>query len=230
MTPRRSGAITGGHDRAMADEPQAPPVVGPGAPGFDPFEPVPGNCNSRKTDGSGLCRHEAGWRTDHLGFGQCRFHAGCTPAGAAHGQRLREEHQLGPLLEAERAKIGEHPDAFAGMLELVRYGWAWCRMLERRVDELDETAQDLHAPDAHGDQRPHVLVGMLMEARREHRRNCEAAIRAGIAERMVALAEDQAEAMAALIRGVLADLGHDLEQPETAAIVRRHLRALPSAS
>lgn len=35
-------------------------------------------CNARKTDGSGYCKHEAGWGTDHSGHGRCRFHGGNT--------------------------------------------------------------------------------------------------------------------------------------------------------
>ena len=35
-------------------------------------------CNARKTDGSGYCKHEAGWGTDHAGHGRCRFHGGNT--------------------------------------------------------------------------------------------------------------------------------------------------------
>lgn len=43
-------------------------------PTKDPDE----HCNARKTDGSGYCQHEAGWGTDHLGHGRCKFHGGNT--------------------------------------------------------------------------------------------------------------------------------------------------------
>lgn len=36
-------------------------------------------CNARKTQGSGYCKHEAGWGTDHKGVGRCKFHGGNTP-------------------------------------------------------------------------------------------------------------------------------------------------------
>lgn len=35
-------------------------------------------CNARKTDGSGYCKHESGWGTDHFGHGRCRYHGGNT--------------------------------------------------------------------------------------------------------------------------------------------------------
>lgn len=190
--------------------------------------PVEGRCNAKRTDGSGaLCRRYAGQGTEHSGIGQCSKHGGCTPSANTHAAKVREHQILGPILEAYRERIGEHPDPYEGMLEVVRFGWAWMRMLEARVAELHDGDGDLFLDDHQGDGRPHVLVAMALEARREHRRNCEAAIRAGIAERMVSLAEDQAEAMATFMRGVLTELGHELEDPAVAGVVRRHLHALP---
>lgn len=192
--------------------------------------PIEGRCNARRTDGSGdLCRRYAGQATDHPGIGTCSKHGGCTPAANQHAAKVRQEQILGPILEQYRDRIGEHPDPYEGMLEVVRFGWAWMRMLEARVAELHDGEGELFLDDHQGDHRPHVLIGMLERARREHRHNCEAAIRAGIAERMVSLAEDQAEAMATFMRGVLTELGHELEDPAVAGIVRRHLHALPSA-
>lgn len=197
----------------------------------EPKEPVEGRCNARKVDGSGdLCRRYAGQGTEHAGIGSCSKHGGCTSSQNTRAQRIREEQILGPLLETYRDRIGDHPDPYEGMLEVVRYGWAWLRMLEARVGELKDGAGELWVEDHAGDARPHVLVAMVAEARREHRRNCESAIRAGIAERMVSLAEDQADSMALLIRAVLTELGHELEDPEVAQVVRRHLRALPGGA
>ena len=41
-------------------------------------------CNARKTDGSGYCRHEAGWGTDHTGHGRCKYHGGNTQNQEKH--------------------------------------------------------------------------------------------------------------------------------------------------
>jgi len=45
------------------------------------LEPKDANeyCNARKTDGSGYCKHTAGWGTDHTGHGRCRYHGGNVP-------------------------------------------------------------------------------------------------------------------------------------------------------
>src|SRR3954469_22956928 len=44
-------------------------------------------CTAQTRNG-GTCRLAAGHGTDHPGFG-CRLHTGNTPAGRAHGARLR---------------------------------------------------------------------------------------------------------------------------------------------
>jgi len=38
-------------------------------------------CNARKTDGSGHCGQPAGWGTDHVGHGRCKYHGGDSPNG-----------------------------------------------------------------------------------------------------------------------------------------------------
>jgi len=45
-------------------------------------------CGGERPQGD-LCRHVAGWGTDHVGFGECRLHGGSTPAG-----RRRAEEEL----------------------------------------------------------------------------------------------------------------------------------------
>ena len=36
-------------------------------------------CNAVKTDGSGHCQQPAGFGTDHVGHGRCKYHGGSTP-------------------------------------------------------------------------------------------------------------------------------------------------------
>lgn len=193
----------------------------------DPWAEIEGRCNARKVTGTGLCRNGAGKGTDHPGVGTCIKHLGNTANHRRAAEKIRQAQVLGPLLQRHRDQLGDNPDPYAGVLEVVRNGWAWVRVLEARVDELvDQHHVDgpdgLYAPDHQGDHRPHVLVTMLVDARREHRRNCAEAIRAGIAERIVAIEEDRAVLMAQIIRGVLEELGA-WDRPETPDVVRRHL-------
>ena len=37
-------------------------------------------CGARRRQSDGTCRKQAGWGTDHFGFGRCRLHGGATPA------------------------------------------------------------------------------------------------------------------------------------------------------
>jgi hypothetical protein len=55
-------------------------------------------CGASNRDGS-VCKHQAGWGTDHAGFGKCKQHTGSTPGGvkaaakerAAWQQRILDE-------------------------------------------------------------------------------------------------------------------------------------------
>ena len=101
----------------------------------DPWEPVDGRCNARKTDGSGLCRHTAGRNTGHVGIGACSKHGGKTPNGEKAGARVRQAQQLKALLDEHKALIGDVVDPLAAVMEVVRSTWAWRRVLEMRAGE-----------------------------------------------------------------------------------------------
>lgn len=46
-------------------------------------------CGATKCGGDKTpCRHEAGWGTDHPGFGPCKLHGGCTPTLVKHAAKL----------------------------------------------------------------------------------------------------------------------------------------------
>jgi len=56
-------------------------------------EPADGKCNSPLPNRPGaLCRHPAGFRTDHPGLGNCYRHGGSSPNGRKHADRLANEH------------------------------------------------------------------------------------------------------------------------------------------
>lgn len=192
----------------------------------DPWEPHEGLCNARKTDGSGLCRNTAGKGTDHPGDGTCRKHLGNTPNAKAAAAKARQARELSELMAAERERLGDNPDPNEGVMEVVRWRWAYRRVVEGLVEELLDRAGATGAGEAlYGEERPHVLVAMLHEATEAHLKACRIAIEAGIAERQLRIAEDRIELLAQVIRGVLVDLGvWDL--PETPAVVKRHLRSV----
>lgn len=205
----------------------------------DPWQPVDGKCNARKTDGSGLCRHRAGWNTDHTGIGQCSKHGGRTPSANMHAGKVRLATSIGELLERHKPAIDE-VDPVQGLLEVVRSTWGMRRVLEGLVAELmDQPAGELldidgeggmvvaqrglYGPDRFFDQKSHVLVTMLREWTMEHARACKLAIDAGIEERRIRVAEAHMELIAQALRGALVELGV-WDRPETPGVVERQLR------
>lgn len=49
------------------------------------------HCGATLKSGKGSCGHQAGWGTDHPGFGQCKLHGGATTNGKKHAKQLRQE-------------------------------------------------------------------------------------------------------------------------------------------
>jgi len=72
--------------------------------------------------------------------------------------------------------------------------------------------------------KPSVWVDLYERWDRDLQRLCLEALRIGLKEREVRMAEAMGATICAMIDGVLADLGHDANDPTTAAIVARHLR------
>lgn len=188
----------------------------------DPWEPIEGRCNARKTNGEGLCRQEAGARTDHLGVGHCAFHAGATPNGRKHAQKALLEMQVAELRQQYQPQT-EGLNAPAALLEVLAFVIGMRRTYAALVDDL--LAGDLVQTMTWGDQRSHVLETRLAHWTAESARVAKMAIDAGIAERRIQIEEAQAEDLSRFIRGVLLELGV-WDRPEAPEVVERHLRVL----
>lgn len=54
---------------------------------------VPPNphCGAKLKSRDGLCGNKAGYKTDHVGFGQCYLHGGATETGRKHADTKRQE-------------------------------------------------------------------------------------------------------------------------------------------
>lgn len=50
------------------------------------------------------CRRPAGWGTSHPGLGHCKLHAGSTPSGIKHAERLAAEQKLVKAADLLRAQ------------------------------------------------------------------------------------------------------------------------------
>ena len=126
------------------------------------------------------------------------------------------------------------------LLDEVRYTAghvAWLREKVRELEDRDlvwgmteqaeKTATEFKGTDTTFGAVPNVWVDLYMRERKHLVDVAKAAISAGIEERKVRLAEQQGALVAAVIRGILADLKLTPDQRELVAeVVPRRLRAL----
>lgn len=178
-----------------------------------------GKCGSLKTDGSGdRCTRTAGWGTEHPGFGSCKWHTGDTPAGVAHAEKERAK------LAVEQFGIPVETTPQDALLREVHRSAGVVFYLDGVVQELQEEKLKQYTTDDEGKkwERESVWVRMYRDERAHLVKVCAEAIKCGVAERQVKLAEQQGLLIAQAIRGILTDLDV-INHPDAAATVRRHL-------
>jgi len=84
----------------------------PTQPGSE-LEPYADKCARHHRKGGGICRHPAGFRTDHPGIGPCYLHGGRTPVKHGRYSKIRPL-QLRKLIQAHE----EDPDPLNLLPEL----------------------------------------------------------------------------------------------------------------
>lgn len=181
-----------------------------------------------KTKRGGVCQLPAGAGTDHVGWGKCKFHMGCTPAVSKAAAREAAEYaalRLGD--EIEFLEPGE------ALLQEVRRSAGFVRWIQNRIafwDQADQPEEErlrllLEMTEA-GWSRS-ALVDVYQRERKHLARTCKMALDAGVAERAVRLAEDQGRLLANALQAILRDLKLSAEQEaEAPGIVRKHLMAV----
>lgn len=174
----------------------------------------------------------------------CAFHGGSTKKAKAAAARRIAEGKAQKLVETYGRKI--KTTATEALLDEVQWTAGHVAWLRERVQEIEEahTPGDGESPLVWGTTRrksggedwgeteeaaPNIWL-KLYQAERSHLvRVCAEAIKAGIEERRVRLAEQQGQLVAQAIRAILDDLGLTVEQQaKVPEIVPRHLRALAS--
>lgn len=194
-------------------------------------------CGARKRQGEGTCTRPAGWGTEHPGIGRCKLHGGKTPAQNQQAARVQAERDV--VLFAARRDV--HPAE--ALLELVQWKAGEVDYWRGRVREIVATAGDDGDVDLtwgvvrektggedHGttyEARPNVAYVMLQAAERDLASYCAAALRAGVDERRVRLAESTGLMLAGVIQRILARLELTESQSElVATVVPAELRAI----
>jgi hypothetical protein len=189
-------------------------------------------CSSRKTDGS-PCPN---WAMN--GQLVCHAHGGRAPQAKAKAVVRVSEQAALKAVETYGLPLDVSPgDA---LLDEVRYTAGHVAWLRERVRELEDralvwgmteqsekNATEFKGVDTTYGAVPNVWVDLYMRERKHLIDVAKAAISAGIEERKVRLAEQQGALVAAVIRGILADLKLTPDQRELVAeVVPRRLRAL----
>jgi hypothetical protein len=172
-----------------------------------------GKCNAKKKDGN-RCQHAAGHGTDHPGLGRCKYHGGSLPNG--HKAAVVERARL------MGAPIDMNP--VEAIIWSIRITAGEVKWLSEKIAELDE--KDWHEDTIIGRQM-HLYVrerrdrvGLLYKMGND-------AIKLGLAERAIKMAEMYGVALSRFIMGVLEDLQLTPEQAQRAPqVVRKHLIAL----
>jgi hypothetical protein len=185
---------------------------------------------NRKGDHT-TCRNRAGEGTDHPGYGHCKFHGGTTEAGRKSAARSYGRD----LIEREKARFGGDRQLLDGvspeeaLLEEVRRSVAMVRFLEDAIAKWQMDA-DPNIPSSSTGGLPRLVDEtsrgaasftderewlMLYREERKHAAQVSSlAINAGLAERMVRIAEKQGEVMATAIQAILTHLNLTPQQEE----------------
>lgn len=211
----------------------------PAAKAMSVSDPTPNHERCGRPSQTGTCQQYAGAGTPHLGYGPCRWHGGALPNVIKHWQVSMAQEEctrLGVPVEVDPN------EALLGALYEAEGHAMWLRgKVEELLDDDPETAGT--SPELYGKivsaskdgnyatgrAEPHVLWVMWTQERDRAAQLAAACIKAGIAERQVRIAEQQADMLVSVIKAVLDDPTVKLEPSQRAAAdeaVIRHLKAV----
>jgi hypothetical protein len=187
-----------------------------------PSGPLP-LCGATTRQG-GRCNLVAGKGTSHLYWGNCLHHGGCTKNGVAFAARLKAEAEMAKADAANGNTV--EVDPIDALVAEVRRAAGHVEWLGRLIAQSD--------PDALTDNRAagtelSVWLRKYQAERQLLVQVAESAIRTGVDERRVRIAQKEAQLIAGVFEKVMADeqLGLSYTQREVFRVVAaRHLRAL----
>lgn len=174
------------------------------------------------------CRRVAGHGTDHKGIGRCCKHGGST---SAH-RRAAEIEKAKAACSSLGLSTLDAPGPAEALLDELRRTYNNLHFYEQLVAQLpahpgEDVDRALYGPLPSGEARPHVLVGLYNAERAHYAKVSEAALRAGVAARLVEIAGEQARQLAAVLVEFARALGHD---PTTAPVREAGRKALALVS
>lgn len=178
---------------------------------------VPKNrCAANKRTG-GTCNKPAGWGTNHVGMGKCRFHGGMQPSHVKAAAKAEYRRLLGSPIEI---------NPLDALLWCIKIRAGEVKWLSDRMMQLDEKHW---IEDTMVGKQFHLYARERQHAMNDLARYSQMAISLGIAERAVKLAETYGELLAVYTKGIIDELWPFINEAgrEIAPnVVRRHLIAL----
>lgn len=168
----------------------------------------------------------------------CRFHGSANTVSKVAAAKKLEAVKAEKRLERAARTLGLSRDVSPSeaLLEEVRWSAGHVQWLRERVQELEQhqlvwgTAQVKDMPlgeEVTSKAQMSVWVDLYNRERDHLVKVAAAALKAGVEERRVRLAESQGALVADVIRRILNDLGLNREQEaKVAKVVPRHLRAI----
>jgi hypothetical protein len=186
--------------------------------------PRTGNSDS----GPGICCQIAGWGTAHPGYGHCRNHGGNLPSISQ--KETKEQQKLQAIKARDLFGLPRDIDPQSALLEEVQ-------RTAGHVDWLGEVIRELDDPEKlkqFTDQgvMPSVWIVMYEEERKHLVRVCSEAIKCGVAERQVRIAEEQGRLLAMVLQAFMRDPVLDLTPAQLVRapkLIRKHLLNAPMA-
>lgn len=180
--------------------------------------------------GGKCCLARAGWKTDHPSHGACKFHGGAFPnatKSAEMAQAKRAVHVLGlPRDISPQQALLERVHSLAGIVD-------WLEDLLRGMESNDNLIWGIVEKTEAGETtvvkeaaRPSVWLRLHQEYSKHLVDTCAIAIKCGLAERQVKIAEQEGRLMARVIEAVLVKLGVDVFDHDVRQLVGEQIREL----
>lgn len=197
-------------------------------------------CNARTRGDGSPCDKPAGSGTNHLGVGKCRLHGGASPNAEIAGQiwlAHRDYQVMGvpvdvtphdALLECIRIAAGEVSYASERIAALDMEDAVGPVITTRPLKEEKGAESSIERAEEHGAPALHIWIQVRRQAMDRLVTYSATAIKAGLEERLVRVAEQQGQLLAQAVRGILEELGV-ADRPEVPSVVRKHLTMVSTA-
>lgn len=192
-------------------------------------------CNAHtKGKGTKLCSKQAGWGTDHLGYGRCKLHGGSLPNHRENAKRLIAKEGVRafalPLNIDPKDALLEELHRTAGIIAFYEYQINELAPKGTIADTLTGPVGTEGPTESGAIQTPkteaHIWIRLHQEEREHYVKIAKVCIDAGIAEREVRIAEAQAAMIAQGIRALLQALNIPLDDPKVRSAIRESMSSI----